>query len=191
MDSFEVQRAIVNLVQFTEEEKERGDINRDGSLNVVDATGIQKMSFNNYNRMYKNDVFTLKFKSLKDDDYEDFKDESIQNKIRWYAEGQADTVTITPNNDGSANIKVNENAVTGSKIVICCSMLDENSEDNKYKTARFNIEIIDKAYVELSENTINYDLSKLPDKYTYLKVNTNLDNEDAGWTRNSKGNCYN
>lgn len=53
MDSFEVQRAIVNLVQFTEEEKERGDINRDGSLNVVDATGIQKMSFNNYNRMYK------------------------------------------------------------------------------------------------------------------------------------------
>lgn len=181
VDSFEVQRAIVNLVQFTEEEKERGDINRDGSLNVVDATGIQKMSFNNYNRMYKNDVFTLKFKSLKDDDYEDFKDESIQNKIRWYAEGQADTVTITPNNDGSANIKVNENAVTGSKIVICCSMLDENSEDNKYKTARFNIEIIDKAYVELSENTINYDLSKLPDKYTYLKVNTNLDNKDAEW----------
>lgn len=53
VDSFEVQRAIVNLVQFTEEEKERGDINRDGSLNVVDATGIQKMSFNNYNRMYK------------------------------------------------------------------------------------------------------------------------------------------
>ena len=181
VDSFEVQRAIVNLVQFTEEEKERGDINRDGSLNVVDATGIQKMSFNNYNRMYKNDVFTLKFKSLKDDDYEDFKDGSIQNKIRWYAEGQADTVTITPNNDGSANIKVNENAVTGSKIVICCSMLDENSEDNKYKTARFNIEIIDKAYVELSENTINYDLSKLPDKYTYLKVNTNLDNKDAEW----------
>lgn len=181
VDSFEVQRAIVNLVQLTEEEKERGDINRDGSLNVVDATGIQKMSFNNYNRMYKNDVFTLKFKSLKDDDYEDFKDESIQNKIRWYAEGQADTVTITPNNDGSANIKVNENAVTGSKIVICCSMLDENSEDNKYKTARFNIEIIDKAYVELSENTINYDLSKLPDKYTYLKVNTNLDNKDAEW----------
>lgn len=181
VDSFEVQRAIVNLVQFTEEEKERGDINRDGSLNVVDATGIQKMSFNNYNRMYKNDVFTLKFKSLKDDDYEDFKDESIQNKIRWYAEGQADMVTITPNNDGSANIKVNENAVTGSKIVICCSMLDENSEDNKYKTARFNIEIIDKAYVELSENTINYDLSNLPDKYTYLKVNTNLDNKDAEW----------
>lgn len=122
-----------------------------------------------------------KFKLIKDDDYEDFKDESIQNKIRWYAEGQADTVTITPNNDGSANIKVNENAVTGSKIVICCSMLDENSEDNKYKTARFNIEIIDKAYVELSENTINYDLSKLPDKYTYLKVNTNLDNKDAEW----------
>ena len=30
VDSFEVQRAIVNLVQFTEEEKERGDINRDG-----------------------------------------------------------------------------------------------------------------------------------------------------------------
>ena len=181
VDSFEVQRAIVNLVQFTEEEKERGDINRDGSLNVVDATDIQKMCVNSYNGMYKNDVFTLKFKSLKDDNYEDFKDESIQNKIRWYAEGQADTVTITPNNDGSANIKVNENAVTGSKIVICCSMLDENSEDNKYKTARFNIEIIDKAYVELSENTINYDLSKLPDKYTYLKVNTNLDNKDAEW----------
>ena len=60
-------------------------------------------------------------------------------------------------------------------------MLDENSEDNKYKTARFNIEIIDKAYVELSENTINYDLSNLPDKYTYLKVNTNLDNKDAEW----------
>lgn len=181
VDSFEVQRAIVNLVQLTEEEKERGDINRDGSLNIVDATDIQKMCVNNYNGMYKNDVFTLKFKSLKDDNYEDFKDESIQNKIRWYAEGQADMVTITPNNDGSANIKVNENAVTGSKIVICCSMLDENSEDNKYKTARFNIEIIDKAYVELSENTINYDLSKLPDKYTYLKVNTNLDNKDAEW----------
>lgn len=181
VDSFEVQRAIVNLVQFTEEEKERGDINRDGSLNVVDATDIQKMCVNSYNGMYKNDVFTLKFKSLKDDNYEDFKDESIQNKIRWYAEGQADMVTITPNNDGSANIKVNENAVTGSKIVICCSMLDENSEDNKYKTARFNIEIIDKAYVELSENTINYDLSNLPDKYTYLKVNTNLDNKDAEW----------
>ncbi|MBP8634183.1 MAG: dockerin type I repeat-containing protein, partial [Clostridia bacterium] len=181
VDSFEVQRAIVNLVQFTEEEKERGDINRDGSLNVVDATGIQKMSFNNYNRMYKNDVFTLKFNSFEDNNYEDIKDENIQNQIRWYAEGQEDMVTITPNNDGSANIKVNENAVTGSKIVICCSMLDENSEDNKYKTARFNIEIIDKAYVELSENTINYDLSKLPDKYTYLKVNTNLDNKDAGW----------
>ena len=181
VDSFEVQRAIVNLVQFTEEEKERGDINRDGSLNVVDATGIQKMSFNNYNRMYKNDVFTLKFNSFEDNNYEDIKDENIQNQIRWYAEGQADMVTITPNNDGSANIKVNENAVTGSKIVICCSMLDENSEDNKYKTARFNIEIIDKAYVELSENTINYDLSKLPDKYTYLKVNTNLDNKDAEW----------
>lgn len=181
VDSFDVQRAIVNLIQFTEEEKERGDINRDGSLNVVDATGIQKMSFNNYNRMYKNDVFTLKFNSFEDNNYEDIKDENIQNQIRWYAEGQADMVTITPNNDGSANIKVNENAVTGSKIVICCSMLDENSEDNKYKTARFNIEIIDKAYVELSENTINYDLSKLPDKYTYLKVNTNLDNKDAEW----------
>ena len=155
MDSFEVQRAIVNLVQFTEEEKERGDINRDGSLNVVDATGIQKMSFNNYNRMYKNDVFTLKFNSFEDNNYEDIKDENIQNQIRWYAEGQADMVTITPNNDGSANIKVNENAVTGSKIVICCSMLDENSEDNKYKTARFNIEIIDKALslIHISEPT--------------------------------------
>ncbi len=42
MDSFEVQRAIVNLIQLTEEEKERGDINRDGSLNIVDATDIQK-----------------------------------------------------------------------------------------------------------------------------------------------------
>lgn len=181
VDSFEVQRAIVNLIQLTEEEKERGDINRDGSLNIVDATDIQKMCVNNYNGMYKNDVFTLKFNSFEDNNYEDIKDENIQNQIRWYAEGQADTVTITPNNDGSANIKVNENAVTGSKIVICCSMLDENSEDNKYKTARFNIEIIDKAYVELSENTINYDLSKLPDKYTYLKVNTNLDNKDAEW----------
>lgn len=95
--------------------------------------------------------FTLKFNSFEDNNYEDIKDENIQNQIRWYAEGQEDMVTITPNNDGSANIKVNENAVTGSKIVICCSMLDENSEDNKYKTARFNIEIIDKAYVELSE----------------------------------------
>lgn len=181
VDSFEVQRAIVNLIQLTEEEKERGDINRDGSLNIVDATDIQKMCVNNYNGMYKNDVFTLKFNSFEDNNYEDIKDENIQNQIRWYAEGQADMVTITPNNDGSANIKVNENAVTGSKIVICCSMLDENSEDNKYKTARFNIEIIDKAYVELSENTINYDLSNLPDKYTYLKVNTNLDNKDAEW----------
>lgn len=181
VDSFEVQRAIVNLVQFTEEGKERGDINKDGVLTVSDATDIQKMCVNNYNGMYKNDVFTLKFNSFEDNNYEDIKDENIQNQIRWYAEGQADMVTITPNNDGSANIKVNENAVTGSKIVICCSMLDENSEDNKYKTARFNIEIIDKAYVELSENTINYDLSNLPDKYTYLKVNTNLDNKDAEW----------
>lgn len=181
VDSFEVQRAIVNLIQLTEEEKERGDINRDGSLNIVDATDIQKMCVNNYNGMYKNDVFTLKFNSFEDNNYEDIKDENIQNQIRWYAEGQEDMVTITPNNDGSANIKVNENAVTGSKIAICCSMLDENSEDNKYKTARFNIEIIDKAYVELSENTINYDLSNLPDKYTYLKVNTNLDNKDAEW----------
>ena len=139
------------------------------------------MCVNNYNGMYKNDVFTLKFNSFEDNNYEDIKDENIQNQIRWYAEGQEDMVTITPNNDGSANIKVNENAVTGSKIAICCSMLDENSEDNKYKTARFNIEIIDKAYVELSENTINYDLSNLPDKYTYLKVNTNLDNKDAEW----------
>lgn len=181
VDSFEVQRAIVKLIQLTEEEKERGDINKDGVLTVSDATDIQKMCVNNYNGMYKNDVFTLKFNSFEDNNYEDIKDENIQNQIRWYAEGQADMVTITPNNDGSANIKVNENAVTGSKIVICCSMLDENSEDNKYKTARFNIEIIDKAYVELSENTINYDLSKLPDKYTYLKVNTNLDNKDAEW----------
>lgn len=181
VDSFDVQRAIVNLIQLTEEGKERGDINKDGVLTVSDATDIQKMCVNNYNGMYKNDVFTLKFNSFEDNNYEDIKDENIQNQIRWYAEGQADTVTITPNNDGSANIKVNENAVTGSKIVICCSMLDENSEDNKYKTARFNIEIIDKAYVELSENTINYDLSKLPDKYTYLKVNTNLDNKDAEW----------
>ena len=164
-----------------EEGKERGDINKDGVLTVSDATDIQKMCVNNYNGMYKNDVFTLKFNSFEDNNYEDIKDENIQNQIRWYAEGQADMVTITPNNDGSANIKVNENAVTGSKIVICCSMLDENSEDNKYKTARFNIEIIDKAYVELSENTINYDLSNLPDKYTYLKVNTNLDNKDAEW----------
>ena len=115
------------------------------------------MCVNNYNGMYKNDVFTLKFNSFEDNNYEDIKDENIQNQIRWYAEGQEDMVTITPNNDGSANIKVNENAVTGSKIAICCSMLDENSEDNKYKTARFNIEIIDKAYVELSENTINYE----------------------------------
>lgn len=181
VDSFDVQRAIVNLIQLTEEGKERGDINKDGVLTVSDATDIQKMCVNNYNGMYKNDVFTLKFNSFEDNNYEDIKDENIQNQIRWYAEGQADMVTITPNNDGSANIKVNENAVTGSKIVICCSMLDENSEDNKYKTARFNIEIIDKAYVELSENTINYDLSKLPDKYTYLKVNTNLDNKDAEW----------
>lgn len=181
VDSFEVQRAIVNLIQLTEEGKERGDINKDGVLTVSDATDIQKMCVNNYNGMYKNDVFTLKFNSFEDNNYEDIKDENIQNQIRWYAEGQADMVTITPNNDGSANIKVNENAVTGSKIVICCSMLDENSEDNKYKTARFNIEIIDKAYVELSENTINYDLSNLPDKYTYLKVNTNLDNKDAEW----------
>lgn len=181
VDSFDVQRAIVNLIQLTEEEKERGDINKDGVLTVSDATDIQKMCVNNYNGMYKNDVFTLKFNSFEDNNYEDIKDENIQNQIRWYAEGQEDMVTITPNNDGSANIKVNENAVTGSKIVICCSMLDENSEDNKYKTARFNIEIIDKAYVELSENTINYDLSKLPDKYTYLKVNTNLDNKDAEW----------
>ena len=181
VDSFDVQRAIVNLIQLTEEEKERGDINKDGVLTVSDATDIQKMCVNNYNGMYKNDVFTLKFNSFEDNNYEDIKDENIQNQIRWYAEGQEDMVTITPNNDGSANIKVNENAVTGSKIVICCSMLDENSEDNKYKTARFNIEIIDKAYVELSENTINYDLSNLPDKYTYLKVNTNLDNKDAEW----------
>lgn len=181
VDSFDVQRAIVNLIQLTEEGKERGDINKDGVLTVSDATDIQKMCVNNYNGMYKNDVFTLKFNSFEDNNYEDIKDENIQNQIRWYAEGQADMVTITPNNDGSANIKVNENAVTGSKIVICCSMLDENSEDNKYKTARFNIEIIDKAYVELSENTINYDLSNLPDKYTYLKVNTNLDNKDAEW----------
>lgn len=181
VDSFDVQRAIVNLIQLTEEGKERGDINKDGVLTVSDATDIQKMCVNNYNGMYKNDVFTLKFNSFEDNNYEDIKDENIQNQIRWYAEGQADMVTITPNNDGSANIKVNENAVTGSKIVICCSMLDENSEDNKYKTARFNIEIIDKAYVELSENTINYDFSKLPDKYTYLKVNTNLDNKDAEW----------
>lgn len=181
VDSFDVQRAIVNLIQLTEEGKERGDINKDGVLTVSDATDIQKMCVNNYNGMYKNDVFTLKFDSFEDNNYEDIKDENIQNQIRWYAEGQADMVTITPNNDGSANIKVNENAVTGSKIVICCSMLDENSEDNKYKTARFNIEIIDKAYVELSENTINYDLSNLPDKYTYLKVNTNLDNKDAEW----------
>lgn len=169
------------MIQLTEEGKERGDINKDGVLTVSDATDIQKMCVNNYNGMYKNDVFTLKFNSFEDNNYEDIKDENIQNQIRWYAEGQADMVTITPNNDGSANIKVNENAVTGSKIVICCSMLDENSEDNKYKTARFNIEIIDKAYVELSENTINYDLSNLPDKYTYLKVNTNLDNKDAEW----------
>lgn len=181
VDSFDVQRAIVNLIQLTEEGKERGDINKDGVLTVSDATDIQKMCVNNYNGMYKNDVFTLKFNSFEDNNYEDIKDENIQNQIRWYAEGQEDMVTITPNNDGSANIKVNENAVTGSKIVICCSMLDENSEDNKYKTARFNIEIIDKAYVELSENTINYDLSNLPDKYTYLKVNTNLDNKDAEW----------
>lgn len=181
VDSFDVQRAIVNLIQLTEEGKERGDINKDGVLTVSDATDIQKMCVNNYNGMYKNDVFTLKFNSFEDNNYEDIKDENIQNQIRWYAEGQADMVTITPNNDGSANIKVNENAVTGSKIVICCSMLDENSEDNKYKTARFNIEIIDKAYVELSENTVNYDLSNLPDKYTYLKVNTNLDNKDAEW----------
>lgn len=181
VDSFDVQRAMVNLIQLTEEGKERGDINKDGVLTVSDATDIQKMCVNNYNGMYKNDVFTLKFNSFEDNNYEDIKDENIQNQIRWYAEGQADMVTITPNNDGSANIKVNENAVTGSKIVICCSMLDENSEDNKYKTARFNIEIIDKAYVELSENTINYDLSNLPDKYTYLKVNTNLDNKDAEW----------
>lgn len=181
VDSFDVQRAIVNLIQLTEEGKERGDINKDGVLTVSDATDIQKMCVNNYNGMYKNDVFTLKFNSFEDNNYEDIKDENIQNQIRWYAEGQSDMVTITPNNDGSANIKVNENAVTGSKIVICCSMLDENSEDNKYKTARFNIEIIDKAYVELSENTINYDLSNLPDKYTYLKVNTNLDNKDAEW----------
>ena len=181
VDSFDVQRAIGNLIQLTEEGKERGDINKDGVLTVSDATDIQKMCVNNYNGMYKNDVFTLKFNSFEDNNYEDIKDENIQNQIRWYAEGQADMVTITPNNDGSANIKVNENAVTGSKIVICCSMLDENSEDNKYKTARFNIEIIDKAYVELSENTINYDLSNLPDKYTYLKVNTNLDNKDAEW----------
>ena len=181
VDSFDVQRAIVNLIQLTEEEKERGDINKDGVLTVSDATDIQKMCVNNYNGMYKNDVFTLKFNSYEDNNYEDIKDENIQNQIRWYAEGQEDMVTITPNNDGSANIKVNENAVTGSKIAICCSMLDENSEDNKYKTARFNIEIIDKAYVELSENTINYDLSNLPDKYTYLKVNTNLDNKDAEW----------
>ena len=181
VDSFDVQRAIVNLIQLTEEGKERGDINKDGVLTVSDATDIQKMCVNNYNGMYKNDVFTLKFNSFEDNNYEDIKDENIHNQIRWYAEGQADMVTITPNNDGSANIKVNENAVTGSKIVICCSMLDENSEDNKYKTARFNIEIIDKAYVELSENTINYDLSNLPDKYTYLKVNTNLDNKDAEW----------
>lgn len=181
VDSFDVQRAIVNLIQLTEEGKERGDINKDGVLTVSDATDIQKMCVNNYNGMYKNDVFTLKFNSFEDNNYEDIKDENIQNQIRWYAEGQADMVTITPNNDGSANIKVNENAVTGSKIAICCSMLDENSEDNKYKTARFNIEIIDKAYVELSENTINYDLSNLPDKYTYLKVNTNLDNKDAEW----------
>lgn len=181
VDSFDVQRAIVNLIQLTEEGKERGDINKDGVLTVSDATDIQKMCVNNYNGMYKNDVFTLKFNSFEDNNYEDIKDENIQNQIRWYAEGQADMVTITPNNDGSANIKVNENAVTGSKIVICCSILDENSEDNKYKTARFNIEIIDKAYVELSENTINYDLSNLPDKYTYLKVNTNLDNKDAEW----------
>lgn len=181
VDSFDVQRAIVNLIQLTEEEKERGDINKDGVLTVSDATDIQKMCVNNYNGMYKNDVFTLKFNSFEDNNYEDIKDENIQNQIRWYAEGQEDMVTITQNNDGSANIKVNENAVTGSKIAICCSMLDENSEDNKYKTARFNIEIIDKAYVELSENTINYDLSNLPDKYTYLKVNTNLDNKDAEW----------
>ena len=87
-------------------------------------------------------------------------------------------ITIIDNHDGSADIKVKEDAVIGSKIVIYCkAKVFSDTEE----IARINIEITDKAYVNLSTHTINYDLSKLPDTNTYLKVNTNLNNKAIEW----------
>lgn len=158
--------------------KEIRDVNKDGTIDIRDITLLQLTSRNRYNDITRGDSLKLKFKSQKYNYYNDFKDESIEDQIKWSTEKDSDMITIIDNHDGSADIKVKEDAVIGSKIVIYCkAKVFSDTEE----IARINIEITDKAYVNLSTHTINYDLSKLPDTNTYLKVNTNLNNKAIEW----------
>ena len=178
IDAFALQEELTSEKKFTDYEKEIRDVNKDGTIDIRDIILLQLTSRNRYNDITRGDSLKLKFKSQKYNYYNDFKDESIEDQIKWSTEKDSDMITIIDNHDGSADIKVKEDAVIGSKIVIYCkAKVFSDTEE----IARINIEITDKAYVNLSTHTINYDLSKLPDTNTYLKVNTNLNNKAIEW----------
>lgn len=177
-DGYLIQKALVESITLTEEQMELANVVDDGTVSILDATAIQKLSASNYNGMKRGDKIVLKFNSL-DGSYEDLKDDSIENQIVWSTEEDTDTVTIHPNSeDGSAEIIINENAKAGTKLTIVCKV---RRSAEREVVAKFNIEVIEQSDVTLSNKEIEYDLSNLEEEFTIIKCETNLSNREILW----------
>lgn len=178
-DSDIIQKALASLVTLSEEQEKLADINKDGNINIDDVTEIQKKNSYNYNGMKKGDSLTLKFNSLTNGHYVDFKDDNIADQIVWYTKEDTDMITINPNNeDGSANITINDNAVKGTKITVKCKA---RVESNVEEIAEFNIMIVDTPTISLNTNKINYDLSNLEENEVLTAI-TDLSNREFVWS---------
>lgn len=177
-DSFIIQKALASMVTLSEKQEKLADINKDSDINIDDATEIQKRNSYNYNGMKKGDSITLKFESSSYGYYVDFRDADIADQIVWYTKQDTDMITITPNNeDGSANVTINDNAIKGTKITVICKARTSSDEE---EIAEFNIMIVDTPTVSLNTNKINYDLSNLKENEV-LTAATNITNREFVW----------
>lgn len=182
-DSYILQLYLAEELELSDEQTIIADVLKDERLGVDDVSVIQSMSHYNYNGLKKGDNLKLKF-NYQGMDFSDLKDEAINNQINWYAKQNSNMVTITQNNeDGTADIKVNNNAEDGSKITIVC----EVKEDENYKIiSEFNIVVIDNVEIELSETQISYDMSYLTENYKILRACTNISNMPINWSVSDK-----
>ena len=178
-DSIIIQEAVAKYIELTDEQQELGDIIKDDEINILDVTAVKTINSYNYNGIKIGDRIKLRFNSAEGEKYNDLQNSSIENQIVWYTKENTDMVTINPNDyEGTAEIIINENAEPGTKITVACRV---KLSDEYEETAEFNIEVLDKAEVNLTNKELECDLSNLEESDIIIGASTNLANREIYW----------
>lgn len=179
VDSYMCQLYLANRKTLTETQQKVADLYKDDLIDVDDVSAMQSLNYYNYNGLKKGDKIKLRF-NYQEKTFGDYKNDSIENQIRWYTVENNDMVTIVPNdNDGTAEVTIKDNEDEKVKVTVMCRVkINENVE----AIAQFNILIIDETTIELNDTEIEYDLSNLEETNRVLKATTNISNRPITWS---------